>query len=368
MQTERLCWLRDNVGVFAPLTVTPVWRCVDELRQHCEKRATETEMKSVKTMKEAELQSFLLSRTKAGLKLGSNAVRGVRKCPLKLVTANLSARGTVVPANAEQARHEMEQRLQLEQEWAGLEAACLDTRFDDEEWGLATDPSRHIIDSLHLIMRGNESILHMMMLKCIEQRGGKENAVGALTEMDNIIREIGQLGQNWSHKWDKKDPEALSKPAMPYDESKKIFNRANLNSGKFFAALSIIFHGNDKDSKKEKEELKKLKEEWKRLLKCYIDILHYLTLNREYIEGELDKLEEACNLFGDLLVRHCGGMKNVTNYYHDIVAGHVVQQSKEWGNLWRFRNEGVEAFNAMLSRFAFKTVMIWRAVVKEQYL
>jgi hypothetical protein len=166
--------------------------------------------------------------------------------------------------------------------------------------------------------------------------------------MDDIIREIGGLGQNWSHKWEKKDPEALSKPAMPYDESKKIFNEANLKSGKLFAVLSIVFLGNDEESKKRKEA-------WKRLLKCYIDILHYLTLNREYNEGELEKLEEACDLFGDLLVRHCGGMRNVTNYFHDIVAGHVVQQTKEWGNLGRFRNEGVEVFNATLSRFACKT-------------
>jgi hypothetical protein len=147
-------------------------------------------------MKKAELQSFLLLRTQAGLRLGSNAVRGVRKCPLKLLKVDMSARGLVVMANEEQARDKMEQRLPLEQEWAGLEAACLDTRFDEDEWEPATNLSRHIIDSLHLIMRGNESILHMMMLKCVEQRGGKENLAGALAEMDNIIQEIGGLGQN----------------------------------------------------------------------------------------------------------------------------------------------------------------------------
>jgi hypothetical protein len=155
------------------------------------------------------------------------------------------------------------------------------------------------------------------------------------------------------------DPEALSKPAMPFDEPKKNFNGANLKGGKLFAVLSIVFHGNDEESKKQKEA-------WKRLLKCYIDILqHYLTLNREYMEGELDKLEEACDLFGDLLVRHCGGMINVTNYFHDIVAGHVVQQTKEWDNLWRLRNERVEALNATLSRFTCKTVMFWRTVVEK---
>jgi hypothetical protein len=101
-------------------------------------------------------------------------------------------------------------------------------------------------------------------------------------------------------------------------------------------------------------------------MEAILKMLYYhLTLNREYLEGELDKLEEACDQFGDLLVRRCGGMRNVTNYYHDIVAGHVVQQSKEWGNLWRFRNEGVEAFNATLSRFACKTAMFWRAVVEK---
>jgi hypothetical protein len=128
---------------------------------------------------------------------------------------------------------------------------------------------------------------------------------------------------------------------MPFHESKKIFNRANLNSGNFFAVLSIVFHGNDEESKKQKEA-------WKRLLKCYIDILHYLTLNREYMKGELDKLEEeACDQFGDLLVRHCGGMRNVTNYFHDIVAGHVVQQTKEWVT---FGGSGTKAWRLSMRR------------------
>jgi hypothetical protein len=78
--------------------------------------------------------------------------------------------------------------------------------------------------------------------------------------------------------------------------------------------------------------------------------MYYLSLNREYEGSELDTLELSCDTLSRYLIHECGGMVNVTNYFHDIVAGHVVEQARLHGNLWRYRNEGVEGFNAIVSR------------------
>ncbi len=44
-----------------------------------------------------------------------------------------------------------------------------------------------------------------------------------------------------------------------------------------------------------------------------------------------------------------GGLEAITNYFHLIGSGHVVWMVRRYGNLWRFRNEGIEAFNAIVS-------------------
>ncbi len=50
-----------------------------------------------------------------------------------------------------------------------------------------------------------------------------------------------------------------------------------------------------------------------------------------------------------LLVTKIGGLEGITNYFHSVGCGHVVWMCRRWGNLWRFRNEGVETFNKIVS-------------------
>ncbi len=91
------------------------------------------------------------------------------------------------------------------------------------------------------------------------------------------------------------------------------------------------------------------KKSWKELLRLHVELNYYLSLNRGYEGSELDTLDFCCDKLTQHLINECGGMMNVTNYFHDICAGHVVEQSRLHGNLWRFRNEGVESFNAIMS-------------------
>jgi hypothetical protein len=53
--------------------------------------------------------------------------------------------------------------------------------------------------------------------------------------------------------------------------------------------------------------------------------------------------------FALLVTMQGGGMPAVTNYFHCLGAGHITWLSRQHGNLWRYRNEGVEAFNVVVS-------------------
>jgi hypothetical protein len=72
-------------------------------------------------------------------------------------------------------------------------------------------------------------------------------------------------------------------------------------------------------------------------------------MHRDYRRGEVDELERRCNKMYTSLVSKAGGIEGVTNYFHYIGSGHVVWMCRLYGNLWRYRNEGVEAFNKIVS-------------------
>ena len=77
--------------------------------------------------------------------------------------------------------------------------------------------------------------------------------------------------------------------------------------------------------------------------------MELLTLRREYKPDEIDDLDRCCKKMYHLLVTTIGGLEAITNYFHLIGSGHVVWMVRRYGNMWRFRNEGVEAFNAIVS-------------------
>ena len=72
-------------------------------------------------------------------------------------------------------------------------------------------------------------------------------------------------------------------------------------------------------------------------------------MSRDYSSDDVEELEVLCDETYRLLVAHCGGEKAVTNYFHYLGSGHVVWMCRNMGNIWRYRNEGVEAFNKILS-------------------
>jgi hypothetical protein len=82
----------------------------------------------------------------------------------------------------------------------------------------------------------------------------------------------------------------------------------------------------------------------------YIKLIDLMTVTRDYTDADLDQLELYSKETFRLLVRHCGGKAAVSNYFHYIGSGHIVWMCRAFGNIWRFRNEGVEAWNKNLSK------------------
>jgi hypothetical protein len=149
-----------------------------------------------------------------------------------------------------------------------------------------------------------------------------------------ILRRLGNMSDNWTYKMDEKNTTIVQKIKLHWDQSKGIFKTQNLKALKYIVKLAIPTHN---------------QANWELFLESYIKCIDLLTVSRDYSSDDVDELEKLCDETYRLLVAHCGGDTAVTNYFHYLGSGHVVWMCEHMGNIWRYRNEGVEAFNKILS-------------------
>jgi hypothetical protein len=227
--------------------------------------------------------------------------------------------------------------LQLEQELTKMTMYIRDERFSPTHPSARGIPlDRIILCLLHLPMRTHEKVLTLLFHSACENRTvAKSKPI--LDAMVGILRRLGNMSDKWTYKMDEKNTTIVQKIKLHWDQSKTIFKEANLKDLKYVIKLAIPLDNQDN---------------WFLFLQTYIKCVGLLTVSRDYTEQDLQQLEELCDESFRLLVAHCGGDKAVTNYFHYLGAGHVVWMCHMRGNIWRYRNEGVEAFNKTLSKRA----------------
>ncbi len=235
------------------------------------------------------------------------------------------------------------ERLKLEEEYERLQLYSCDTRFDSVVVTTKLDLGRVILDMLHCPMRMNEKVLYMLYFAAMNRLPHKRDWEPVFESMTNIVRQIGDLPPSWSHTYKTKKSKTgailkhkLEVFHMDYEASKRIFNYANTEALYEVIDLAVGVNTNTNAN-------------WRFFLISYLNCLELLTLHRDYKPGEVDDLERRCKKMHTALVTTIGGIEGVTNYFHYVGSGHVVWMCRKWGNLWRYRNEDVEAFNKIVS-------------------
>ena len=158
----------------------------------------------------------------------------------------------------------------------------------------------------------------------------------ALSELSDIIRTLGSLGETWTHQWDDTNTKALKGIKLPYDQSKRIFQVANLPSLRMAVEVAVP---------SSREEHRKA---WMQFLEDYVHVITGLTQSEEFTTDTLNALQIRIDKCYRTLLQ-VAGIKACTNYFHYLGSGHIVWLTKKYGNLWRFRNEGAESQNGTLS-------------------
>jgi hypothetical protein len=157
-----------------------------------------------------------------------------------------------------------------------------------------------------------------------------------LNDLTNCIRELGALGSSWTHQWDDTNTKKLKLIKLPLDQSKHIFAPSQLEGLK--RAVDIAVQPQD--------EVKRTR--WKSFLTSYVSAIALLTTSVDYTDDDIvtleTKIDECYSLWLEV-----AGKKGVTNYFHYFGSGHIMWLIRRYGNLWRWRNEGVESENSILS-------------------
>ena len=157
-----------------------------------------------------------------------------------------------------------------------------------------------------------------------------------LVELTDIIRVLGALGSSWTHHGEEGKTKCLKKIKLPFDQSKKIFREHHLP--RLQEAVDVAVS----DAKPEHRA------NWKRFLEHYVDMLAFLTKSEDYEPSNINALDATITKCYKVLIK-IAGIKACTNYFHLLGSGHVVWLTKQYGNLWRWRNEGAESQNGVLS-------------------
>jgi hypothetical protein len=183
-------------------------------------------------------------------------------------------------------------------------------------------------------MRTHEKVLTLLMEQACQHRLPKKSKP-ILDSIALILRRIGNLPDTWTYKMDDKHKSLVAKIRMHFDQSKHVFSEANM--GELHNIINLAIPRANRAN-------------WILFMEQYVKCISLMTVSRDYTEADLSQLELYCDETFRLLVAHCGGKSAVTNYFHYIGSGHVVWMCSLYGNIWRYRNEGVEAFNKTLSK------------------
>jgi hypothetical protein len=350
--TEFLAWQAERYKELCilvpefPLSSLPAWEDETQLREECLKRCvgpwagfrSKIVKKSGKDkMTARELSDFIFRATRDDATLSNSKLTGVMYCPFAVVKASLTTRKVKIPAGKSHLflRLQLRDILQVEQEYTRMTLHMKDDRFS------ASHPSaksigvdRLVLCLLHLPMRTHEKVLTLLLqLACHSRTSSKSTPI--LDEMVAIIRRLGNLKSTWTYTWNKAST-SVEKVKLHWDQSKRIFTDNNMG------ALTSLVHVAITDPLE--------RANWVRFLKKYIDLIGLLTVSRDYRNEDLVLLEQYQNETYELLKAHCGGIDAITNYFHYLGAGHVLWMCRRYGNIWRYRNEGAEAYNKNLSK------------------
>ena len=92
------------------------------------------------------------------------------------------------------------------------------------------------------------------------------------------------------------------------------------------------------------------REKWNDILSMYMIMMNKLYQKKDFIDAGIKKFQNLADWFCmswlDLV-----GRDGISNCFHIIETGYFCFFLKQWRNLYKYQNEGWEAYNALIKSF-----------------
>ena len=96
-----------------------------------------------------------------------------------------------------------------------------------------------------------------------------------------------------------------------------------------------------------------LKNKYKQCAQYYREFVKIMIQKDEFSDDDIANYQQNVDSFMKIWCS-MGGRRMMTNYFHMLASGHVKYYMKEWGNLYRYEQEGWESLNALIKTKFFR--------------
>jgi hypothetical protein len=194
---------------------------------------------------------------------------------------------------------------------------------------------------LHLENRCGEKIIKMLLLEAYNRENITTAEQGQLILDFEAIVNTSVLGTprrkaHWRMNTgrDKDNRVVIGDQSMPNTHVRKF-----LDHFEELAELCIV----------DEERLAK----WNDVISLWINLMEFARKRSDFTEQDVLDFQDLADDFFELWIelKHLDGLGN---YFHMIGAGHLAFYLREWGNLFRYSQQGWESMNALIKSFFYR--------------
>jgi hypothetical protein len=146
------------------------------------------------------------------------------------------------------------------------------------------------------------------------------------------------------------------------------YGMSDVSAGKIIKGLAIIAKTafsshldqeskNENDAKKIKQQNLILESKWNSLSRNLIAMWDWIERKEELTEKDILVLHKYTATFINQWMELCEG-KHMSNYIHVLGAGHLSYFAKNYGNLYRFLQQGWESLNKLIKHYYYNNTEV----------
>jgi hypothetical protein len=190
---------------------------------------------------------------------------------------------------------------------------------------------------LHLENHCGEKFIKLLLLEGYDKLKTEGEKTKFLKDFGNIVNTQG-LGTpvqnaNWqiSTTKDKDNRRCIKDQTLPNTHVRKFINN--------FPVLTSYCHNGD--------DFMTHRQDWDQTIHCWRAVMDAARKRETYTEEDVKEFQD---LTDDWFSRWINwfGRDGCSNYTHLVASGHIAFYLKEWGNLYKWSQEGWEVYNSLI--------------------